>query len=113
MRLTELDPRWLVRDGQRVGFVFRTPTRPEKCWQSCFLAAPPFREQCKLIAAAFDDWDDEDREYGRPDVQTCKEGTHWTIDGEFENLTCRPSLDGSPGGNWHGFITDGEIVGGL
>lgn len=62
--------------------------------------------------------DDEAREMGRHGVQGCKQGTHWAIAGgienaAFETLTVTPSLDGSPGGNWHGFITNGEIVGGL
>jgi len=110
VRLTELEPRWLVKDGRRVGFIFRCPTR-RQCWQSCFLASPPHREQWALFAEALKG-DDEDREFGRHDVQGSREGTHWSIEGEFENLTVRPSIDGSPGGNWHGFITNGEIVGG-
>ena len=55
MRLIDLDPRWLVKDDQRVGI----------------------------------------------DVAT------------FETMTVTPSLDGSAAGNWHGFITNGEIVGGI
>ena len=116
MKLTELDPRWVIKDGRRIGFVFRSPTR-QTCWQSCFEAAPPRREQWALFADLFH-LDDEDRTDGSPDVQGCKEGTRWTIEGgieaaDFATLTVKPSLDGSPGGLWHGFITNGEIVGGL
>ena len=91
MKLTDLEPRWLMKDGARVGFVFRCPTNQTR-WQSCFVESPPFREQCKLIANAFGDWDDEDRDYGRPNVQTAREGVRWTISGEFEGLTVTPSI---------------------
>lgn len=116
MKLIDLEPRWLIKDGQRVGFVFRCPTR-NSCWQSCFVASPPRQEQWKLFADTFGG-DDEDRDFGRHDVQGSKEGTRWTIAGgidaaEFDTLTVTPSIDGSPGGNWHGHITNGQIVGGL
>lgn len=103
MRLTDLDPKWLMKDGKRVGFTFRSPTDPR--WrQSCFENPPPRREQWELF--------DED------DVQGCNPAAHWTIAGgidsaAFETMTVTPSLDGSAGGLWHGFITNGDIVGGL
>lgn len=51
-------------------------------------------------------------------VQPCNPAGRWTIVGgvenaSFETMTVKPSLDGSKGGLWHGFITNGEIVGGL
>lgn len=70
MKLTDLDPQWIVRDGKRIGFTFKSPTKPENR-QSCFDAAT------------------------------------------FETMTVTPSLDGSAGGLWHGFITNGVIVGGM
>lgn len=117
MKLTELEPRWLIKEGQRVGFIFRSPTR-QQCWQSCFVASPPRREQRALFAETLEPGDHDDSEYGRPDVQGCSEGTHWTIVGgidqaDFASISVTPSLDGSAGGNWHGFITNGEIVGGI
>ena len=116
MKLTDLEPRWLIKDGQRVGFIFRCPTRPD-WWQSCLVASPSRREQWGLFADTLGG-DGEDRDFGRPDVQGSKEGTRWSIAGgidaaAFETLTVTPSIDGSPGGNWHGFITNGQIVGGL
>jgi hypothetical protein len=44
----------------------------------------------------------------------CKEGVVWKIaDGiesaSFETLTVHPSIDGSAGGLWHGFIKNGDI----
>jgi hypothetical protein len=116
MRLCELDPRWLVKDGVRVGFIFRCPTKP-RCWQSCFVASPARSEQWALFAEIFGR-ESDGTVIGRPDVQGCTQGTHWEIAGgidtaTFETLTVTPSLDGSAGGNWHGYITNGEIVGGL
>lgn len=105
MKLTELSPAWLVEDGKRVGFCFRSPTDP-KWWQSCFAASPARRDQWKLIKAA--NGNDEN-------IQACSPGTQWTIAGGIENasfdtLTVTPSLDGSRGGLWHGFIRNGEMV---
>lgn len=99
MRLTELDPKWIMRGGVRIGFTFVSPTDP-KWRQSCFRASPPSQEQWDL--------------FGDDEVQGCTPGTHWQIAGgidnaTFETLTVTPSIDGSKGGLWHGFITDGEI----
>ncbi len=103
MRLIELDPQWLMKDGKRVGFTFLSPTNP-KWRQSCFENPPSRREQWDL----FED----------DDVQGCNPKAHWKIKGgidaaTFETMTVTPSLDGSPGGLWHGHITNGAIVGGL
>ncbi len=116
MRLIDLEPQWLLNDGVRVGFVFRCPTKPQ-CWQSCFASSPSRREQWALFADVFGR-DEDGAVTGRPDVQGCTRGTNWTIVGgieaaSFETLTVTPSLDGSAGGNWHGVITNGEIVGGI
>jgi len=111
MKLTELDPRWIVQDGRRVGFTFISPTDP-KFRQSCFLESPPTRQQWKLFADSLGA-EDDDPEWPKHMVQGCSEGTRWSIAGEFENLTVSPSIDGSKGGTWHGFITNGQIVGGL
>lgn len=105
MRLIDLVPTWLTMNGKRVGFTFLSPTRgagPIHWRQSCFAASPPRCEQWALFG--------EDA-----DVQGCTPGTKWTINGgdlenaSFESLTVKPSIDGSAGGLWHGFITNGEI----
>jgi hypothetical protein len=104
MKLLELDPRWLVKDGQRVGFTFISPTNP-KWRQSCFVVMLPSREQWALFEAEHgEEWT----------VQGCKSTCAWTIEGgieaaNFATLTVKPSLDGSRGGLWHGHITEGEI----
>lgn len=105
MRLTELDPKWLVKDGRRVGFVFVSPTDP--LWrQSCFVEKLQHREQEDLFSDTL----------GVPRaVQGCNPHMAWTVEGGIENasfdtLTVSPSIDGSAGGLWHGFIRGGQIT---
>lgn len=117
MRLIDLDPRWLVKDGQRVGFIFMSPTQGDAMWMACFENPPGRREQWALFGAAFP------RDYRNSKgydlmVQGMAPTSHWQIAGgieaaSFETMTVTPSLDGSAAGNWHGFITNGEIVGGI
>jgi hypothetical protein len=115
VRLLDCEPKWLLKDGKRVGFIFRSPTKPQ-CWQSCFETPPSEKEQYRLFHAVLGG-DDDDRDYGRSDVQACEPKARWTITpaiavADFASLSVKPSLDGSKGGNWHGFITNGQIVGG-
>jgi hypothetical protein len=103
MRLVELDPKWVMRDGIRVGFTFFSPVRspgPIHWRQSCFVVSMTAREQWALF-------EDEN-------VQHCNPRTTWTVLGgiekaRFETLTVHPSIDGSAGGLWHGFIRNGMI----
>jgi hypothetical protein len=107
MRLVDLEPRWLLDNGEKVGFVFRSPS-DQKWFQSCMFKKVPFREQCKLLNAigltgGDDDWP--------KNVQTCNPDCAWTHDtDDFATISVTPSLDGSQGGLWHGYITKGEIV---
>lgn len=101
MKLSDLDPKWLIKDGRRVGFTFVSPTKAE--WrQSCFaVAGIGHNEQMEL--------------FGDDDVQPC---SPWNIHGgidvaNFDTITVMPSIDGSRGGLWHGHITNGQIVGGI
>jgi hypothetical protein len=100
MKLTELDPAWLERDGKRVGFVMRSP-KDRSWWQIVVSEPMDRREQWELAKAAND---------GDSALQAAGPGVAWSIAGEFENLTVTPSVDGSRGGLWHGFITNGEII---
>lgn len=101
--LKDLDPHWVVKDGKRVGFTFLSPAGKQgnTHWrQSCFTVAMPAQEQWKL----FEDLN----------VQHCNPQCAWTIAGgidgaTFETLTVTPSIDGSAGGLWHGFIKNGQI----
>lgn len=126
MKLTDLDPRWIIRDGKRIGFTFIGPKhRDPRNLQSCFLESPPISDQLRLFAAIYGA--DEDGEPAGVVVQMCTVGTHWKITSgpiesfrpedietaSFDTLNVHPSLNGEAGGNWHGFITNGEIVGGL
>lgn len=62
------------------------------------------------------DLTEEDGEFGF--WQPCNPNCNWTVAGGIENasfdsMSVTPSLDGSAGGLWHGFITAGQIVGGI
>ncbi|SEC00360.1 hypothetical protein [Bradyrhizobium erythrophlei] len=105
-RLADLDPRWVMKNGSRVGFTFRCPTDPR--WrQLCKVVPLSTREQWSLLSGGEDGHEAEHTQTARHDV--C-----WTIKGgieaaEFDTLTVMPSIDGSAGGLWHGFITNGEV----
>lgn len=120
MRLMDLDPRWLVEDGRKVGFVFKSPTDP-KWWQTCL-----FEPGRKMFCCPNCTREDEFCPHSQSGLvmaagvsaeafQGCNRDCGWTAHGDldFETLTVTPSLDGSAGGLWHGFITNGEIVGGI
>jgi len=119
MRLTDLDPRWLTKDGKRIGFMFLSPTGLSKTprrWQTCFFAPTPGKQQRAAIDVAIGEVSNNERAH----VQQCNPDCGWTpappltVESlTFENMSVTPSLDGSAGGNWHGFITNGAIVGGL
>jgi hypothetical protein len=117
VKLIELDPRWLMRDGRRIGIVFRTPhsERPQSAghYQTCFFEPTPRDVQREVVWAAADDLKGEGQQHfgawqpANPDIA-------WTVAGgvdgaSLETLTVTPSIDGSRGGLWHGFITEGEI----
>jgi hypothetical protein len=113
MKLTDLDPRWLMNGDQKVGFIFLSPSgqQGKTHWrQTCFFAPTPFAEQERLIFAAMADQANEDGEFYN--FQACKSECGWTAHGDlnFDSLTVTPSLDGSAGGLWHGFITNGQIT---
>ncbi len=113
MKLTDLDPRWLLRDGMRVGFIFHSPTKPA-WYQSCVFQPMGRNEQNDLFNAALT----EHGEYAYSKVQGCKPECGWTPSpspdaATFETLSVTPSIDGSAGGLWHGYITNGQIVGGI
>lgn len=108
MRLIDLDPQWIMQDGRRIGFTFVSPTN-SSLRQSCFPVPPSMHEQMDLFDALHGE---------HQMVQGCNPTHRWTIAGGIENatfdrMTVTPSLDGSAGGLWHGYITNGEIVGGI
>lgn len=125
MRLVDLDPRWLLKDGVRIGLIFISPcqrtrydgTKNPVPWrQTCFAVPTQHGDQETSINAAMADLADGDGDFMW--AQHCNPEVGWSITGgiegaSFETLTVTPSLDGSRAGFWHGFITNGEIVGGI
>lgn len=105
MRLTDLDPRWLTPDV----FMFRSPVG-HGYWLCCPRVKMTHNEQWDLFEA-----DRTRRGIGDAAVVVgWKEDCIWSYAGnDFETMTVTPSVDASASGNWHGFITNGEIVGGL
>lgn len=99
----------MTKDGRRIGFTFLSPIGKQRNthWrQSCFVEKLTSREQWALFTPV----------HGKGAcVQGCNPDFAWTItDGientTFETMTVKPSLDGSAGGLWHGYITNGEIT---
>lgn len=107
MRLIDLDPHWVVDVvGKRIGFTFVSPANA-RMRQSCFPNPPPRRTQWKIWDVMYAD--------DPSIVQGCNPNALWTIAGgieaaSFDTLTVTPSIDGSLGGLWHGYITNGAIV---
>ena len=100
MRLVDLDPRWyvLVDGGPRVGLTFDCPhCRTER------------------LGVLFHRHGREAMEDAVIHAQAPGNSEHiWTIDGDDPaSLSLTPSIDASSHGHWHGFITNGEIVGGV
>ena len=106
MKLTELEPIWLMREGKRIGVIFRNPLPDHRKWRvTCFVEPTQHDDQEIAVHAAV----------GETDMwQGCNEKVGWKFDGGIENasfdtLTITPSLDGGPHW-WHGFVTKGDIA---
>jgi hypothetical protein len=108
MKLTDLDPRWLTKDGTRVGFTFLCPCC-QKDRLTCFVEPTPFREQVKMMHAAFHTVPEDEEDWPINWVP-CGATNRWTLSNltDFSTLTVTPSIDASASGNWHGFVTNGE-----
>jgi hypothetical protein len=129
MKLTELKPRWLDHEGQRIAIMFLCPHCADKAgtWLTCFFV--PAGNLPKLPADYPIEglqWSRGERalfyealkELGHPDpvegayhdVVGCKPNIAWTrTSDDFAAMSVTPSLDASASGHWHGFITNGEI----
>lgn len=107
MRLTELDPKWMVlrQGGDVVGITFRCPHCPAgERGETTFLGV--------MFAALIDrdGLDVEERDWPTYMAQH-PERHYWQRSGEtFEVLTLSPSVDCSSVGHWHGFIQAGEVT---
>lgn len=99
MRLIDLEPRWLSPDV----FMFKSPNGRGD-WLTCKRIPMASRDQMALL------WPKDGCRKGWPIVPTVPEMA-WKFEGDdFATMTVTPSLDCSASGNWHGFITAGEIV---
>ena len=120
MRLIDLEPKWLFLNGERVGFIFRCPLEPNNALrrQTCFFLVLDHEQQVSALCESYQI--DREAIYDQlHNIQLCVEFA-WVVPlpqkleyATFETISVMPSLDGSKGGNWHGFITDGKIVGGI
>lgn len=104
MKILALEAQWLMRDGRRIGVIFRNPLPDHRKWfVTCFAEPTPHEEQERAVHAAV----------GETDMwQGCNEASGWQFAGGIENasletVTITPSLDGGPHW-WHGFVTNGE-----
>ncbi len=105
MKLIDLEPKWIVLEfgGPRVGLTFRCPHCP-----------PGERGETTFLGVLFHN----DGEAAMDDAYIRAHhdnGYIWELLGQegFDVLTLTPSVDCSAAGHWHGFITNGEIVGGI
>lgn len=99
MKLLDLDPRWVTNDI----FIFKNPTGG-KYYLSCKRVNLHSCDQIDLVRAKYPDLDELN-------IVPCKQESCWEFAGnDFATMTVTPSLDASASGNWHGFITNGEIV---
>lgn len=108
MRLLDLDPRWFAAfywDGEerkfgRVGFTMLCP-HCQKTRLSVTMRKLKMSDQMNALAAAHPG-------NGGDIVPAGSFAWAADINGDFATLTVTPSVDASPSGHWHGFITDGE-----
>ena len=100
MRIADMQPKWLEKDGQRVGYVFRCPNCTDhEHWLTCFSALLEYHEQmaCCVRVGLNDDW-----------CSPCKQGSAWTISGDsFDTLSSSPSLNAG-NEHFHKTLMNGE-----
>jgi hypothetical protein len=92
MKLTELDPGWIVEKPGRqgMGVSFMCP-----CCRDIHLAV----------------WFANPIDGGPPAHSDIDPKPRWVRTGEtFETLTVTPSIDASQSGHWHGYIRSGELI---
>ena len=97
--LLDLDARWL--DCHLL--VFLCP-HCRKVYLSCKDTPMRYEEQFALFERAFgEDWNEK--------VVPCRPEFAWTFIPwkHRATLTITPSIDASPSGHWHGFVTKGQI----
>lgn len=112
MRLTDLQPAWLRKDGnagaERVAFVFNVPHRPHVRIAVFPAPAPPLPRQYALFAKYPD-------AVGDGEVWSTPEGSTFEIEGgivaaSFETMTVTPHVGHAGLHRWYGTITNGEVT---
>lgn len=118
-KLLEFEPRWIERQGERIGIAFLCP-----CCRNAVLTAywntPPFiagdseDAQLGLVTKLMQNWGPAYVGFinrNGYDIVPCKRGYNWTLTGDnFETMTLTPSIDASAASHWHGSVINGEIV---
>jgi hypothetical protein len=121
MKLIDLSPQWIVRDGVNVGLTFKCPCCFNQNTPSTDLAENTKHDRNRYLSCGFvhmtiheqfDLFLDPMSDRGivcTPFNQAGNWKPNQVID--FNTLSISPSIDASNSGHWHGFITNGEIVG--
>lgn len=130
MKLTDLSPRWLEHEGQRIGIMFACPhcvraLADQHIWLTCFFvragSLPAVHGMDELHEGERGErliFEQALRELGHPDpvqgayrdIVDCEPDKEWKYAGaDFRYMSISPSIDASASGHWHGFITSGEI----
>ena len=106
-RLTDLAPKWLLRDGRRVGFVFICPSTPD--------------EPTNLLCVLFDKMVDADQytllkdnginPFAGCTVELSESSRAWTSNGAgFDALSVWPEIGDTFCARWRGWIADGDCL---
>jgi tricorn protease-like protein len=99
MKLVDLSPRWLSKDV----LMFKSPSGAGN-WLTCKRVPMSFKDQCKLI------YEDNPDLKGQV-IVTTKDDQAWAFSSDDLNtISITPSIDASASGNWHGFITNGQVA---
>lgn len=117
MRLTDLKPKWMRRDGNAVGLIFLCPDcvrgrckEKKSIWLTVVFAALNNREQRELIERTLAEHPEEFAGVGTGDVVSCTEGRLWKRTSKLlETISITPSIDASASGHWHGSVGSGVI----
>lgn len=115
MRLTDLNPKWVAEEGRSgQALLFQCP-HCKKAY--LFVAvANPLDGGSPMQLHKYDIlYPILEKAFGGSDKipTVIPPGVHWTRIGEsFENVSITPSVDASASRHWHGYVTDGSIVGG-
>lgn len=119
MTLIDLEPQWMEHEGRRIGFVFLSPVQTVR--SDGTRRNPPHRLTCMVAPTPMGiQREVAERMFGDNDycVVPCNPACGWAVAGgidaaSFDTLSATPSIDGSASGDWHGHITNGQIVGGI